>query len=217
MPEPVPAHWPPDGPTTVLRTIPAYPYVQYQSDDHVSAFFDAYNIYAQAYLDWFNQLDLPIYTKAPVAGTLLDWVAQGLYGIARPALPTAQGYPGEGPVNTYIVNSLTVNGYRPGLPDTFTVTNDDFFRRIITWAFYKGDGKVFSPRWLKRRINRFLTGVDGKDVVNDTTFNVSVFPTGLKAWTIELANSTESSIFKAGVERGVIELPFQVTWTVTLV
>lgn len=217
MPEPTPEPWPPNGPTTVRLTIPAYPYVQYQGDDAVAAFFDAYNIWAQGYTDWFNNLNLPIYTNAPVAGTLLDWVAQSLYGIARPSLPTSIGAPYVGPVNTFTPNQLPVNGYVPGLPDTYAVTNDDFFRRIITWRFYKGDGKAFSPRWLKRRINRFLTGVDGKDVPNDTTFNVSVFPTGFKAWTIELANSTESAIFKAAVRRGVIDLPFQITWTVTLV
>lgn len=209
--------WPPTGPTTVVKTIKAYPYVQYQGDDAVSAFFDAYNIWAQAYTDWFNNLNLPIYTSPPVAGTLLDWVAQGLYGIARPALPTSIGAPSEGPVNTFQVNNLTVNGYKPGLPDSYEVVSDDFFRRIITWRFYKGDGKAFSPRWLKRRLNRFLSGANGLNVPNDTTYNVSVFPTGFKAWTIELANSTASAIFEAAVRRGVIDLPFQVTWTVTLV
>lgn len=217
MSDTVETPWPPSGPTTVLKTITAYLYVQYQGDDNVRAFFDAYNIYAQAYLDYFNSLNLPIYTTAPVSGALLDWVAQGLYGMGRPALPTSIGQPYQGPVNTFAVNSLPVNGYVPGLPDTFTNTNDDFFRRILTWAFYKGDGKTFSPRWLKRRLNRFLTGVDGTDVPNDTTYNVSVYPTGFKAWTIELANSPESAIFAAAVESGVIELPFQIAWSVVLV
>lgn len=209
--------WPPTGPTSVLTTIPAYPYVQYQGDDNVTAFFEAYNIYAQAYVDWFNALNLPIYTQAPVSGSLLDWVAEGLYGISRPGLPTSQGQPPQGPANTFAVNSLTVNGFRPGIPETFTATNDDIFRRIITWAFYKGDGKTVSPRWLKRRINRFLTGANGTDVPNDTTYNVSVAPTGFKAWTITLANTTFSQIFKNAVAAGVLELPFQITWTVVLV
>jgi len=209
--------WPPLSPTSVQNVIPAYPYVEYQNDDNISAFFSAYNIYAQAYVDWFNQLNLPVYTQAPVQGPLLDWVAKGLYGISRPSLPTSIGAPGMGPVNSFSVNTLPVNGYVPGLADTYSETNDDYFRRIITWAFYKGDGKVFSPAWLKRRINRFLTGVDGKDVPNDTTFGVSVVPTGFKQWTITLADSTASQIFKMAVETGTIELPFQITWTVTLV
>lgn len=212
----VTASWPPTGPTSIQNTIPAYPYVQYQGDDNVTAFFEAYNIYAQAYVDWFNNLDLPIYTKAPVAGALLDWVAESLYGVSRPGLPTSFGTPPQGPVNTFLVNSLPANGYRPGIPDTFTATSDDTFRRILTWAFYKGDGKTFTPRWLKRRINRFLNGINGTNVLNDTTYNVSLAPTGFKSWTITLANVPESQIFKIAVQTGVLELPFQINWTITL-
>ena len=40
---------------------------------------------------------------------------------------------------------------------------DDVFKRILTWHFYKGDGKNFSVRWLKRRIWRFLQGANGTD------------------------------------------------------
>lgn len=208
--------WPPFGPTSVQNVIPAYAYVQYQNDDEVTAFFEAYNLYAQAYVDWFNALNLPIYTQAPVSGPLLDWVAEALYGISRPGLPTSLGSPAQGPVNTFVVNSLPANGYRAGIADTYTATSDDVFRRIITWAFYKGDGKTFTPTWLKRRINRFLTGMNGTDVPNDTTYNVSVAPTGFKAWTITLATSAMSQIFKIAVEAGVLELPFQVMWVVTL-
>lgn len=209
--------WPPSGPTSVTKTIPAYAYVQYQDDDNITAFFEAYNLYAQAYLDWFNELNLPVYTKAPVEGALLDWVAAGLYGITRPGLPTSIGTPDQGPVNTFLVNSLEVNGFRAGLPDNYTATTDDTFRRIITWAFYKGDGKTFTPTWLKRRINRFLNGVNGTDVLNDTTYDISVYPTAFKQWTIELPTSTESMIFQSAVDTGALELPFQIIWTVTLI
>lgn len=209
--------WPPTGPTSVQNVIPSYAYVQYQDDDEVTAFFEAYNIYAQAYTDWFNNLNLPIYTRSPVEGTLLDWVAAGLYGIIRPGLPTSTGTPSEGPLNTWRANSLPVNGYRPGIPDTFTATTDDTFRRILTWNFFKGDGKVFTPTWLKRRINRFLNGLNGTNVQNDTTYDVSVYPTAFKEWTIKLATTAQSNIFKAAVETGAIELPLQIIWTVTLI
>lgn len=209
--------WPPSGPTSARKVIPAYPYVEYQNDDNISAFFDAYNIYAQAYVDWFNGLNLPVYTQAPVSGALLDRVAASIYGIIRPGLPTSVGSPQEGPVNSFTVNSLPVNGFAAGQSPTYTSTNDDFFRRIITWAFFKGDGKTFTPRWLKRRINRFLTGVNGTNVANDTTYGVSVFPTGFKQWTISLINGPEAQIFAQGVKVGALELPFQITWTITLV
>jgi len=209
--------WPPGVPTSVRKTIPSYPYVQYQDDDYVTAFFEAYNAYAQGYVDWFNSLNLPIYTRAPVEGALLDWVATGLYGIGRPALSASIGEPGDGPVNTLTANSLTVNGYRPGIADTHVSTTDDTFRRVITWAFYKGDGKVTNPRWLKRRINRFLNGMDGTDVPNDTTYDISVAPTGVRAWTITIPDSTAARIFAIAVSVGVLELPLQIEWTVTIV
>lgn len=211
-----PGPWPPSGPTTILNIIPSYLYVQYQDDDAMQAFVQAYNIYAQAYLDYFNNLNLPIYTNGNISGQFLDWVAEGIYGIYRPGLPN-QGTPLVGPYNTYAYNTLEINGFRPAMGGGFTATTDDIFKRIITWFFYKGDGKTFTPRWLKRRINRFLNGVNGTDVPNDQTYAISVFPTGFKAWTIQLANSSVSAIFSAAVAAGVIELPFQITWTVDLV
>lgn len=219
----VDTNWPTTQPTSIQNTIPAYLYVQYQGDDNVQAFFTAYNQYTQAYINWFNALNLPIYTQAPVSQPgnsitpLLDWVAQGIYGISRPGLPSSTGTPNIGNVNTFMANALTFNGYQKGETSTYTATTDDTFCRVITWAFYKGDGKTFTPTWLKRRINRFLNGLQGADVINDTQYNVSVYPTGFKTWTIKLANTTQSQIFKAAVQTGVVELPFQQTWTVTLV
>lgn len=204
-------------PTSIQNIILAYPYVQYQYDDNITAFTVAYNIYAQAYLNWFNSLNFPIYTQAPVAGALLDWVATSIYGISRPGLPASSGTPSKGPVNTYAANQNVANGYIAGIADTFTATTDDTFRRIITWAFYKGDGKAVSPRWLKRRINRFLNGMNGTDIVNDTQYQISVAPTSFKHWTITLPTSPEAQIFKTAVSTGVLALPFQITWTVTLV
>jgi hypothetical protein len=41
------------------------------------------------------------------------------------------------------------------------VTNDDLYRRILTWHFFKGDGNYFSTRFMKRRVWRFLYGYNG--------------------------------------------------------
>ncbi|WP_258557194.1 hypothetical protein [Kluyvera ascorbata] len=54
------------------------------------------------------------------------------------------------------------------------MASDDLFKRIMTWNFYKGDGFYFTIPWLKRRVLRFLTGVDGVDVVNDQRWSISV-------------------------------------------
>jgi hypothetical protein len=53
-------------------------------------------------------------------------------------------------------------------------TSDDVFRRCITWNFYKGDGNTFNIRWLKRRIQRFLNGVNGTAPNIDNTYGISV-------------------------------------------
>ena len=206
--------WPAESPVTVLKTIPAYPYVQYQDDDNITAFFDAFNIYAQAYVDWFNALDLPIYTKAPVQGALLDWVASGLYGITRPGLPTSEGSPALGPVNTFDPNEIPVNSFAAGTSDTHIAVNDDFFRRILTWQLYRGDGDFPSIPWLKRRINRFLHGIDGADVAVNTTYEVSITETAIRSWTITIPSTTAGLVFKEAVKANVIDLPFQALWSV---
>ena len=209
--------WPPTGPVTVLETIPAYPYVNFQGDDEVGAFFTAYNLYAQGYVNWFNSLNLPIYTQAPVSGNLLNWVGQSIYGMIRPGIQSGQAVPRQGPVNTVVVNTLWVNGWQAGTSESFQLASDDYYRRALTWQFYKGDGKIFNPRWLKRRINRFLNGIDGKDVTNDTTFDISVQYTGYKQWTITLPTSPDSLVLQAMLENGALELPIQVSWTVNVV
>lgn len=209
-------NWPPSGPVTVQKTIPAYPYVNYQNDDNIAAFFTAYNLYAQAYVDWFNNLNFPIYTQFPVAGTLLDWVGQSIYGMLRPGLQTGQTVAEQGPINSFAVNGLEVNGWVAGTSQAYQLASDDYYRRALTWAFYKGDGKVFTPRWLKRRINRFLNGADGTDVLNDETFDISVSFTGYKEWTITLPNTPAALVFQAMVRNGTLELPIQTTWTVTI-
>lgn len=61
---------------------------------------------------------------------------------------------------------------RPVLP--LTTVDDDLFRRVITWHFFKGDGMVFNTTWLKRRIMRFLFGVDGINFNVEQTYRVSV-------------------------------------------
>lgn len=209
------ATFPPAVNTAIQNTIPSYLYVQYNDDDNLQWFVAMYNAYTQAYLDYFNNLLLPIYTNGTISGTLLDWVAEGLYGITRPGLPTA-GSAGTGPFNTYVLNSLPFNGSTPAVTQTYYATSDDTFKRIITWLFYKGDGRVFNINWLKRRIKRFLTGVNGSDPGIQDTYDISVTFTAPLAATITVANTAQSTILQAAIDAGVLELPFQITWTVTL-
>lgn len=169
---PTPGSFPPSGPTTVLQTIPSYLYTEYADDDDLQAFVASYNALAQQYLDWLNTVNLPVYTGAPISGSLLDWVAQGLYGITRPAL--ASGSNSDlGPYNTAMLNELPYNGLDIITPAP-VATSDDIFKRIITWNYYRGDGRVFTVPWLKRRIMRFLEGTDGSAPSIDNTWQISV-------------------------------------------
>ena len=212
-----PSTWPPNGPTTVQNAIPALPYAQYANDDNVSAFFAAYNIYAQAYVTWFNALNLPVYSQSPDAGLQLDWVVTALYGYSRPGLPTSIGSLPLAPLNTFGPNQIPVNGYQPGVADTYTQTTDDTYRRLVTWFAYKGDGKVFNVRWLKRRIKRFLEGTNGRTFNNPLTYRISVAPTAPRHWTITIPHTLpDAALFEAAVLTGAIELPFEITWTVVL-
>ena len=44
----------------------------------------------------------------------------------------------------------------------------------MTLEFYKGDGFYFSIPWIKRRILRFLLGVNGTDILNDQRWSISI-------------------------------------------
>lgn len=153
--------------------IPAYPYVQYNDDDDILAFFGAYNIYAQAFSDWFYDLHLPVYTYEPISGALLDWVAKGLYGMGRPSISY---FAGEfiGPLATYGCAVLGMAVERNIGDETQQIVDDDVFRRILTWHIQKSYGKLFDIRWLKRRIIQFLKGLDGVVFNVDQTYEVSV-------------------------------------------
>jgi hypothetical protein len=159
--------------------LPSYLYTQYNDDDDLQAFVGAQNDYARSYLNWFNTLNLPVYTSSTISGTLLDWVAAGLYGFPeRPSLPSGH-INATGGYNTLPYNKLEFNKFRYISTGAYYATNDDVFKRIITWSFYKGDGMQFSIDWLKRRVIRFLIGVNGTCPPIDNTYQVSVqFGTG---------------------------------------
>jgi len=175
MPEPyyLAPSWnnPPSGPTTMTQVIPSYLYQEYADDPTLPAFIISYNQLAQEYINTINDLNLPNYTI--LSGGLLDWVANGLYGYPRPSLSyltvTTQGR-----LNTVQYNTLEYNGFVTIENDIVDNVNDDFFKRLLTWHLYKGDGKYFTIRWLKRRVMRFLIGTNGISPDIDQTYQISV-------------------------------------------
>lgn len=159
--------------TSLTQVIPSYLYWQYNDDLDLQAFVTQFNLMAQQYVDWFVTLNLPVYTSETIVGGLLDWVALGLYGEVRPALPSGESK-SIGPINSYAFNTHVFNFYELVGPQNVYATTDDVFKRILTWNFYKGDGYTFDIRWLKRRIQRFLTGENGADPGVNQTYQISV-------------------------------------------
>lgn len=223
----------PDSPTSVTKTIPSYLYFQYIDDQNLPALISSYNSLTQEYVDWFNEVNLPIYTG--LQGDLLDWVGEGVYGVPRPSFGTTSinGVIGQiasvpyqgassGAPNPNIVNAISTT--QVYATSTSFDTPDDIYKRVLTWFFYKGDGYDFSIPWLKKRIARFLFGDNGTDVsipFTDTisvTFNDATSPQ--PTCTIAISNSASlgpiGTYFEAAVETGVLQLPFRFQYTVTL-
>jgi hypothetical protein len=172
--------FPPPDVTGLTDVIPSYLYQEYSDDDDLQEFVIAQNTMQQDYVDTFNALDLPIYPGPIVAGKLLDWVGMGVYGMARPAI--GSGVPLQvGPLNTWGCNMPghsmdvmaeyygndqfntvpSINGLAQLSVGDVVITDDDTYRRILTWHFYKGDGNYWSTRFLKRRVWRFCYGWNG--------------------------------------------------------
>ena len=199
--------------TTLQKTIPSYLYQQYTDDDDLQAFVDSYNTIAQQYVNTFNQLNLPVYTQ--LSGDLLDWVGQGVYGYPRPTLP-GTGPTNIGPLDTYGPNDQVPLNYQQSTPGTSYVTTDDIYQRLLTWHFYKGDGKTFSINWLKRRIMRFMIGTNGTAPNIPNTYKINVTFGAGNSINIVCPTYPAAPFLAAAIASGVAELPFQWQWNFTV-
>lgn len=159
--------------TPLADIIPSYIYKEFQDDPNVIAFSDGINSLAQGYLDWFNQTPMAVYTNANVSGPLLDWVGVNLYGIARPVISTSSTS-STGELATNVLGEHTLGTLTVNKGGTAQVANDDIYKRTLTWLLYRGDGVQMSVEWLRRRIARFLYGVDGTDIDVGLIVNVSI-------------------------------------------
>ncbi|VVY45523.1 Uncharacterised protein [Escherichia coli] len=157
--------------------IRSYLYTQYNDDDNIRAFVTAYNTMAKNIYDWMKNANLPIFVGGYNAGDQLRWIARGIYGVKPPVLSSGRQLV-IGAFNTFTFNSVPFNTRKVINQSEQVVVSDDLFKRIMTWNFYKGDGFYFTIPWLKRRIMRFLTGVNGVDVVNDQHWSISVLFSG---------------------------------------
>lgn len=222
----------PTSPTVVTKTIPSYLYFQYIDDPDLPSLISSYNSLTQGYVDWFTQINLPIYTG--LQGALLDWIGQGIYGLPRPSISTSQinGVIGQlasnyyhgatGPSSPYPNMVTAIDTMQIYQTQTTYDTPDDIYKRVLTWWFFKGNGFVFTIPWLKKRIARFLYGVNGTNPSVPFTPDISVtFNEGTTPPTcaISIANNSTNPIatyLKAAIENGVLSLPFRFQYTVTL-
>lgn len=202
----------------VKKIIPAYPFVQYNDDENVVAFFEAYNEMAQEYLDAFNALALPCWTSPSITGLLLDWIAMGIYGQSRPAVQLLRFRAARGPYDTVEYDEIPyahIQNYKAG---QYTYMDDDIFKRVLTWNFYKGDGFGFSIPWLKRRIARFIHGADGTDPPVQSTSDVGVTVAG-GVFTLSIPDYGDgvAGALQSAIQQGFTKLPFIYSYDIKLV
>jgi hypothetical protein len=199
------------------KIIPAYPFVQYNDDPDIVAFFTAYNQIAQGYLTAFNNLSLPYWPNENINGYLLDWIAQGIYGQKRPYVKIAEGSVAKGAYNTVEYNSIPYAKLKKYSPGKTQYLPDEYFKRILTWNFYKGDGFQFSVPWLKRRLARFIHGKAGEDPILQNTFDISVTSSG-GVFDIKVPDYGDGigSFLITAIGQGLVNLPFIYTFNVTV-
>lgn len=217
---------------------PSYLYTQYSDDDSLQAFVQAYNGIMQGYLQWFNDTPLGLYTSPNINGTLLDWTAQGIYGVNRPVVSSSvkrvrggfgsRNY-GTNPYGTHLVQ----------ISGVASIANDDYYKRTLTWCLYQGDADNIDITWLKKRIARFLYGPDGSDVSADMLNMISIMPNmmvpnagyatrsyGKKPaygkifmrsvksvqLSIKMPDIPSASVFIAFINQGILPMPIQVSY-----
>jgi hypothetical protein len=163
------------GPLPLQTIIPSYPYQEYSDDENIVAFFTAFNELAQAYLDWFNSTPLAVYTNPNVSGPLLDWIATGIYGLERPVFSSLSIKYVAG-LNSLPLNVGAVNGREYFQSGTATIATDDYYKRVLTWWLYAGNGRYFNVELLRLKVARFLYGVGGTDVTLSQAQSVQIQP-----------------------------------------
>lgn len=173
----------------IVSTIRAYVYTQYADDANVSAFFASYNQLSQGNLDEINSYQLPIFLNQ--SGALLDWAASSIYGVFRPSLSSGGPRP-IGPYDTFAYDAELYDGFKLVNDSSNFIADDLIYQRIIQWNTFKGDGFQFSIRWLKRRIERFLSGA----LFPQQTYDVSV--RFLSETSVLIAISESNQILQGG-------------------
>jgi hypothetical protein len=230
------------GTSPLTNVAPTYVYGEFSDDPDIQAFFSGLNTEGQGYVDWFNSTPLSVYTNENISGPLLDWVGAGVYGISRPSLSTLSTR-SFGNYNSVAYDSLPYNTRRQVSSGTAQLASDDIYKRTLTWYTYLGDGRQMSIQWLRRRVARFIFGVNGTDVTADKFWQIGItepavaFPAsyGQAPYNTQAYNSRKnreipaahalqivlppgqiSQQFQILLNAGYLALPFQVKFTVQI-
>lgn len=176
--------------------IPSYVYEQYADDQNIVAFAEAFNALAQGYLTWFNQTAFAVYTGPNIWGDLLDWIGQGIYGIPRPVFSSFSSSFRAG-LNALPVNVGAINSGVHTQSGTATIATDDYYKRVLTWWLYAGNGRHFNIELLRQRVARFLYGENGGDITLSQAQTVHILAGSVgsapKAQTASTAGGTFSA------------------------
>jgi hypothetical protein len=226
----------------LAEVVPTYVYGQFSDDPDIQAFFAGLNTTAQGYTDWFNETPLSVYTSEAISGPLLEWIGTGLYGVGRPSLSTLSSR-SYGNYNSVPYNTLAFSSRRQISSGTAQLASDDLYKRTLTWYNYLGDGRQMSIQWLRRRVARFIFGVNGTDVTADKFWQISIIqppvafsasygtpPYNTQAYStrknrkIPAAHALQiilppgqiSRQFQILVNAGFLVLPFQVKFTIVI-
>lgn len=194
------------------QAVPIYPYSQYLDNDpasstyvdpetqeNIGTFFAVGNQYLQDVINWFSTINLPVYDG--LSNGTLSWVAAGVYGVTRPSLVVNEVTPPLGALATAALETLSLAQGTLGVSPVFAPVSDDVFKRILTWAIYKGDNKRLNLQWLKRRIARFV----GTDTVDTEAISIGLPNRPMAAGPGALATDALETVYLAYF--GLISVP----------
>ncbi|EOY3842996.1 hypothetical protein ACUL06_004940, partial [Escherichia coli] len=160
----------------------------------------------------------PCWTSESITGQLLDWIALGIYGVERPLLQVSEEAIARGAYDTIEYNTIPYAAMRNYVPGQASYVPDDYFKRILTWNFYKADGSHFCIDWLKRRVARFIHGKNGIDPPLQHTFDVSVTVSD-SVFSIQIPEYGDGIgyFLKDAIDQKYVKLPFIYSYATTVI
>lgn len=187
-----------------------YRFYQDRDKDDIKAFYDVYNEIANEYYTEYQSLILGLYTSPAINGTLLDFTALGIYGYLRPKMVMYTLENPEGDYNSFAYNTTPYNQVEAYSVSNISYLSDDWFKRVLTWNIYTGDGSQFTMTWLKRRLKRFFEreGENTTPIDSDTSsYSVTV---NNGTFTLNITTDDEDllTFFQLGVEQNILHLPY---------